>query len=155
MTLCKDSKAWTWQDPGPNEEALVQYRVIFHSWCAAWHGVRRAFKRLQHWWFTKSSQIIGGNKAYAMCLPYHVHSLIPQRLPSFSSSSSCTSNWPLRVLRTGMAVIGGAVLAAEADGLVSGEMTDGGVDTSADSEAHDDTKGPQLGGNVLDATETL
>lgn len=38
-----------------------------------------------------------------------------------------------------MAVIGGAVLAAEADGLVSGEMTDGGVDTSADSEAHDDT----------------
>jgi hypothetical protein len=32
-----------------------------------------------------------------------------------------------------------AVLAAEADGLVSGEMTNGGVDSGANSEAYDDT----------------
>lgn len=61
---------------------------------------------------------------------------LPSFLRPFPSSSQLAH---LRVLGTGVAVVGSTVLAAKTYGLVGSEVTDAGVESSANSEANDDT----------------
>lgn len=72
--------------------------------------------------------------------------------PALTSNAVCLS---LVVLTGSGVAVGSAILSLETDGLVNDQVTGDGVASRADGEADDDTKGNQLGGDVLKASEAL